>query len=80
MTTNVFHILLIFLVAGLMISTCLSFYLSSSSRRIVQEFGINHAKPSSMRLRKRFGVLKNSNVDILASTLDFRLVIHGNNR
>lgn len=33
-----------------------------------------------MRLRKRFGVLKNSKADILASSLDFRLVIHGNTR
>jgi hypothetical protein len=78
MSTNVFQILLFFVVVGIMISTCLSLYLSSSSRKIVQGFGIGHAKPSSMRLRKGFSVLKNAKSDIRASTLDFRLVIHGN--
>lgn len=67
------RILIVLFIAGIM-TTCLSLYLSTTSRKFVQEFSTKYNSP--MRLR-HFTALKSSSNEISVDKPDFMLVIHG---
>lgn len=72
MSSHSFRVVIIILVVSAM-TTCLSLYLSTSSRKFATEFG-SRSHPQK-RLRHTFEAIKNSKADI--PNVDFRLVIHG---
>jgi hypothetical protein len=72
MSSHSFRVVVIILVVSAM-TTCLSLYLSTSSRKFATEFG-SRSRPQK-RLRHTFEAIKNSKADI--PNVDFRLVIHG---
>lgn len=72
MSSQAFRILVLLLAACAM-TTCLSLYLTASSRKFGLEFA-SRGNPQ-LRLRHTFEAVKKSQLD--APQLDFRLVIHG---
>lgn len=72
MSSHSFRVVVIILVVSAM-TTCLSLYLSTSSRKFATELG-SRSRPQK-RLRHTFEAIKNSKADI--PNIDFRLVIHG---
>ena len=72
MSSQAFRIIVLLLAACAM-TTCLSLYLTTSSRKFGLEFAAR-GNPQ-LRLRHTFDAVKKSQLD--APKLDFRLVIHG---